>query len=236
MIELYHVYKRYQEQADTLIDLNLRLEKGEFVFLTGPSGAGKSTLLRLLFKAEEPSSGQILINGTNLGNLRPSSVPYLRRNIGVVFQDFKLIPYATVFENIALSLEVVGTPKTQIHAKVLNILKAVGLHHKAWQKPPTLSGGEQQRIAIARAIVTDPVILLADEPTGNLDPEMALEIMELLRGFSQRGATIVVATHDKELLKRYPYRVLHLDRGRLTDQKYPAGGNEALLRPMGGLR
>ena len=217
VIELYHIYKSYQKGADILVDLNLRIGKGEFVFLTGPSGAGKSTLLRLLFKAEEPTSGQILINGTNLGRLRQSSVPYLRRNIGVVFQDFKLIPQRTIFENVALSLEVLGTPKEVLHQKVFKILRSVSLHHKAWQYPPTLSGGEQQRVAIARAIVTDPVILLADEPTGNLDPEMTKEIMDILRDFNQRGATILVATHDHNLLKTYGHRTLSLDRGRITE-------------------
>ena len=217
MIELYHVYKSYQKGADVLADLNLRIEKGEFVFLTGPSGAGKSTLLRLLFKAEEPTSGQILINSTNLGRLQSSSVPYLRRNIGIVFQDFKLIPQRTIFENVALSLEVLGTPREVVEQKVFHMLRSVGLHHKAWQHPPTLSGGEQQRVAIARAIVTDPVILLADEPTGNLDPEMTAEVMDLLRDFNQRGATILVATHDSQLLERYGYRTLSLERGRLTE-------------------
>lgn len=219
MIELYHVYKSYQRGADILVDLNLRIDKGEFVFLTGPSGAGKSTLLRLLFKAEEPSSGQILINGTNLARIRRASMPYLRRNIGVVFQDFKLIPYRNVFENVALSLEVLGTPTQTIHERVFGILKGVGLHHKAWQLPPTLSGGEQQRVAIARAIVTDPVILLADEPTGNLDDEMTVEVMELLREFNRRGATILVATHDRSLLATYGHRVMHLERGRLVEEE-----------------
>lgn len=221
MIELFHVYKRYPGGADTLVDVNLNIPKGSFVFLTGPSGAGKTTLLRLLFKAEEPSSGQILINGNNLGRLTPSSVPYLRRNIGVVFQDFRLIPYRNVFENVALSLEVLGTPPDVIRRRVDDILRKVSLHHKAWQLPPTLSGGEQQRVALARSIVTDPVILLADEPTGNLDPEMTLEIMELLKDFNRRGATILVATHDRSLIKRLGYRTLNLERGRLREEGSP---------------
>ena len=221
MIELFHVYKRYPGGADTLVDVNLNIPKGSFVFLTGPSGAGKTTLLRLLFKAEEPTSGQILINGTNLGRLTPSSVPYLRRNIGVVFQDFRLIPYRNVFENVALSLEVLGTPPDVIRRRVDDILRKVGLHHKAWQLPPTLSGGEQQRVALARSIVTDPVILLADEPTGNLDPAMTLEIMELLKDFNRRGATILVATHDRSLIKRLGYRTLNLERGRLREEGSP---------------
>ena len=228
MIELYHVYKRYGQGHEVLIDLNLHVDKGEFVFLTGPSGAGKSTLLRLLFKAEEPTSGQIIIRGIekmwNLGNLSPWSVPYLRRNIGVVFQDFKLIPYSTVFDNVALSLEVLGLPPEEIRQKVFEMLRKVGLQHKAWQLPPTLSGGEQQRVAIARAIVSEPVILLCDEPTGNLDPGMSKEVMDLLDDFNRRGATIIVATHDLLMVERFARRTVHLAGGRVSDGIRPYGG------------
>lgn len=223
MIELYHVYKSYQKGQETLHDVNLHIDKGEFVFLTGPSGAGKTTLLRLLFKAEEPTSGQILINRTNLSRLSPFSVPYLRRNIGVVFQDFKLIPNRTIFENVAVSLEVLGLPRKDVEQRVFQILRDVGLQHKAWQHPRSLSGGEQQRAALARAIVGDPTILLADEPTGNLDPEMSQEIMDMLLAFNQRGATIVVATHDFSLMSRYHFRVLALERGRVREVSRTSG-------------
>ncbi|MFM7202317.1 MAG: cell division ATP-binding protein FtsE [Myxococcota bacterium] len=215
MIELFHVYKSYQEGFDTLADINLFIGKGEFVFLTGASGAGKTTLLRLINCTEKATSGQVLIRRKNLAKLEPASIPYIRREVGVVFQDFKLIPRRSVFDNVALPLEVMGEAPTLIKQKVMEVLKSVGLIHKATQLPMTMSGGEQQRVAIARAIVNSPYILLADEPTGNLDPGMTEDIFRLLMDINARGTTVLVATHDKTILERYHFRTLTLERGRI---------------------
>ena len=217
MIELFGVSKAYAGQAPALADVSLSVRKGEFVFLTGPSGAGKTTLLRLLFAAERPTSGQILVNGRNLTRLPAREIPYLRREIGVVFQDFKLLPTRTVFDNVALPLEVAGAPVKEIRRKVALVLRAVSLSHRMFARPPALSGGEQQRVAIARAIVNDPVVLLADEPTGNLDPDLSLEIMGLLFDIHARGTTVIVATHDRTLINRFHHRVITLDHGRLVE-------------------
>jgi cell division transport system ATP-binding protein len=214
LIQFFHVYKQYRDQP-ALIDVNLDVDKGEFVFLTGPSGAGKTTLLKLIFCAERTQRGQILVNGRNIARIRDSAVPYLRRNIGVVFQDFKLLTAASVFENVALTLQVLGRSNKEIRRKVLDMLEAVGLEHKAESSPQRLSGGEQQRVAIARALVNDPAILLADEPTGNLDHDMTLEIMNLLADVNARGTTVLVATHDQGLLERYQKRTLILKEGRV---------------------
>jgi cell division transport system ATP-binding protein len=195
LIELYHVIKKYPgTEAPALDDLNLKIDKGEFCLLTGPSGAGKTTLLRMLFLAERATRGQVLINGRNVARIRPSQVPYLRRNIGVVFQDFKLLQSASVGENVSLALEVQGRNPVHVREKAFDLLKQVGLAHKVDSKIEQLSGGEQQRVAIARALVTDPAILLCDEPTGNLDPERSKDIMELLVRANARGTTILVAT------------------------------------------
>jgi cell division transport system ATP-binding protein len=215
VIQLFHVYKSYAADVQALVDVSLEIDKGEFVFLTGPSGAGKSTLLRLIFCAERPTRGQLLVGGRNVARLAASAVPYLRRNVGVVFQDFKLLPRRTVEENVAVALEVVGAPRRVVRQKTWAILKQVGLAHKLHQYPPRLSGGEQQRVAIARALVNEPQILLADEPTGNLDAERSREIMELLEAASSRGTTIIVATHDQRLLER-DKRVIGLQNGRLA--------------------
>ncbi len=218
MIQAFHVTKIYERgDRPALHDVNLTVEKGEFVFLTGPSGAGKSTLLKLLFCAEKPSRGQILVNGNNVATLKPRQIPALRRRLGVVFQDFKLIPNRTVAENVAYALHVVGLPEAEIRTRVYEILKGVGLFHKAHVLPPKLSGGEQQRVAIARALVNDPVLLLADEPTGNLDAEITREIMTLLEQANARGTTVLVASHDQQLLERYKKRIVHLKNGTITD-------------------
>jgi cell division transport system ATP-binding protein len=201
--------------------VSLEVEKGEFVFLTGPSGAGKTTLLKLIFCAERTQRGQILVNGRNIARIRDSAVPYLRRNIGVVFQDFKLLPAASVFENVALTLQVLGRSSKEIRHKVMGMLEAVGLEHKAESSPQRLSGGEQQRVAIARALVNDPAILLADEPTGNLDHERTLQIINLLSDFNARGTTVLVATHDQGLLERYQKRTLTLHEGRVLETVGP---------------
>lgn len=216
MLELYHVSKVYERAgAPALDDINLRVDKGEFVFLTGPSGAGKSTLLRLLFLAERCTRGQVFINGKNVAQLAPWQVPAMRRQVGVVFQDFKLIEGRTAAENVALTLEVQGLPAGVIRPRVFEALRRVGLGHKRASLVRHLSGGEQQRVAIARAIVSDPPLLLADEPTGNLDPERSVDIMNLLTDTSARGTTVLVATHDPALLERYRRRVIALSGGRL---------------------
>jgi len=216
MIEMYHVYMAYQKEANALEDINLKIEKGDFVLLTGPSGAGKSTLLKLITCQEQATRGQILVNGRNIARIRQSSIPYLRRNTGIVFQDFKLLNRKTIMENVALPLEIIGKKKKEIKHKAWNILKMVGLQHKTGSFPLQLSGGEQQRVAIARALVNDPAILLADEPTGNLDPENAGYIMELIRKANAKGTTIMLATHDKELLQKYHYRIITLEKGKIV--------------------
>jgi len=224
LVRLYHVSKSYLAGTWALHDITLEIGKGEFVFLTGPSGAGKTSLLRLIFAAERPSDGQILILGRNVGRARESAIPPLRRRIGVVFQDFKLLPRRTVEENVKLALDVVGTPAREARARTFAILKQVGLQHRRHHHPLSLSGGEQQRIAIARALVNEPELLLADEPTGNLDPEMALEILELISGAAARGTTVLVATHDQTILRRYRRRTLRLEGGRLVEDT-PAPGS-----------
>ena len=216
MIQMFHVEKAYPGDPPVLHDINLAVEKGEFIFLTGPSGAGKTTLLKLIFCGEKATKGQILVNGRNIARIRDSAIPYLRRNIGVVFQDFKLLPTRTVAENVSFTLDVLGLPRAQTRRRVLTMLKMVGLEHKADAYPQKLSGGEQQRVSIARALVNDPAILLADEPTGNLDPVLTLSIMDLLRDMNARGTTVLVATHDRSLLERYRRRTIALERGRIV--------------------
>ena len=216
MIQLFHVKKSYPGDAPVLDDITLRIEKGEFVWLTGPSGAGKSTLLKLLFCADQPTSGQILVGGRNVGRLTQSGVPFLRRNIGVVFQDFKLLENRTVVENVGYAREVLGASDGEIRERALRRLEQVGLKHKATSLPLRLSGGEQQRVAIARALVNEPTILLADEPTGNLDPGLTDSILQLLFDANARGTTVIVATHDRGLLSRYHKRTIALDKGKLV--------------------
>jgi cell division transport system ATP-binding protein len=216
LVQLFHVYKQYAGEAPALSDVTLEVAKGEFVFLTGPSGAGKSTLLKLIFCAEPATSGQLLVFGRNVAKIRPSQVPALRRSIGVVFQDFKLLPRRTVFENVAFPLEVRGLAARDVERKVTATLRSVGLELKAGKFPLSLSGGEQQRVAVARALVGDPALLLADEPTGNLDPDKTVEVMDLVQSASARGTTVVVATHDRSLLERYQRRVVALDGGRVA--------------------
>jgi len=215
MIQLFHLFKKYGPHI-ALDDVNLRITKGEFVFVTGPSGAGKTTLLRLIFGAEKPERGYILINSINLTRISRSKMDLLRRKIGFVFQDFKLLPRRTVFENVAIALEVTGEPTRWIKKRTRQTLELVGLEDKEKVYPLLLSGGEQQRVAIARAIVKGPVILLADEPTGNLDPDLTREIMALFRSIHQKGTTVVIATHSRDLLEDVPYRTILLQQGRLS--------------------
>lgn len=215
MIRLYHVAKSYGDR-DALRDVTLQVDKGEFAYVTGPSGAGKTTLLRLLYGAERPSSGKVLINGVDVSTLSVDRLPQLRRNLGVVFQDFKLLPRRTVFDNVGIALEVVGAPAEQIRRRVPAVLNIVGLKGREDSLAAELSGGEQQRVAIARAIVNDPALLLADEPTGNLDGAMAVEVLEILQAVNLRGTTVLVATHDVGLMDRFPARTLRIVDGRLA--------------------
>ena len=217
MIETHNLSKLYSRGLYALRDLTLTVEKGEFVFLTGPSGAGKSTFLRLLLMQERPSEGEIFVNGHNLASLSRRETQEYRRGIGFVFQDFKLIPTRTVIENITFVPESLGMPVAQQRRKAFQVLKWVGLQHRMNAYPRDLSGGEQQRIAIARALVNDPYLVLADEPTGNLDPDLSLEIMNLLREVNAGGTTVVVATHDRELIRLVGRRTITLDGGRVVE-------------------
>jgi cell division ATP-binding protein FtsE len=217
VIETHHLSKLYSRGLYALQDLSLIVDKGEFVFLTGPSGAGKSTLLRLLLVQEQPTDGELFVNGHDLTTLSRGDVQEYRRGIGFIFQDFKLIPTRTVFENVAFVLEVLGVPSGQQRRKAFQVLKWVGLQHRINAYPRDLSGGEQQRIAIARALVNDPALVLADEPTGNLDPDLSLEIMNLLREVNAGGTTVVVATHDRELIRLVGRRTITLDQGRVVE-------------------
>ena len=217
MIETHHLSKLYSRGLYALQDLSLSIDKGEFVFLTGPSGAGKSTFLRLLLMQDRPSEGEIFVNGYNLATLKPAEIQEYRRGVGFVFQDFKLIPSRTVLENISFVPEVLGVPAAQQRRRAFQVLKWVGLQHRMSAYPRDLSGGEQQRVAIARALVNDPALLLADEPTGNLDPDLSLEIMNLLREVNAGGTTVLVATHDRELIRLVGRRTLTLDQGRIVE-------------------
>ena len=217
MIETHHLSKFYSRGLYALHDLSLTVNKGEFVFLTGPSGAGKSTLLRLLLVQERPTEGELFVNGHDLTSLSRSDVQEYRRGVGFIFQDFKLIPTRTVFENVAFVLEVLGVPAAQQRRRAFQVLKWVGLQHRINAYPHDLSGGEQQRIAIARALVNDPALVLADEPTGNLDPDLSLEIMNLLREINAGGTTVLVATHDRELIRLVGRRTITLDQGRVVE-------------------
>lgn len=214
MIRFYKVSKRFGE-VDALRDLSFQVGKGEFVYITGPSGAGKSTMLKMIYGAVRASHGKILVNNTDITRLGRRGLPQLRRNMGIVFQDFKLIPNRTVGENVGLALEVIGTGRESIRRRVEAVLSIVGLRGRGAELPHTLSGGEQQRVAVARAIVNDPSLLLADEPTGNLDGAMAIEVMEILQAINLRGTTVLVATHDSGLMHRFPYRTLRFRAGRL---------------------
>ena len=214
IIRMFHVHYNYGPKK-ALIDITLDIAKNEFVFISGPSGAGKTTLLKLFYLGEVVSEGQILIDGINLARMSRKRIPLLRRKFGIIFQDYKLIPTKSVFDNVSLVLEAAGTRKRTINKKVRSVLRLVGMEDRINSYPPSLSGGEQQRIAVARAIVGDPQIILADEPTGSLDDESAEIILDLLRGVHIRGATVIIATHDKALMRRTGGHILHLQQGRL---------------------
>lgn len=227
MIEMYGVTKIYPGGQVALKDISLKILKGEFVFIVGPSGAGKSTLIKLLFREEVPTRGQIFFGGKNITRLRPKEIPYLRRRIGIVFQDFRLLPEKTVYENIAFAMEVVEAPGRDIRKRVPYVLERVGLAHKAKAKPSELSGGEQQRVALARALVNNPDVLVADEPTGNLDPDTSRDIMNLLDDINKRGTTLVVASHARELVDSMKKRVIQLEKGSLVrDEERGVYSNE----------
>jgi len=217
VIEANRLSKIYSRGVYALRELSLRVDKGEFVFLTGPSGAGKSTLLRLLLRQDVATEGELLVGGRNLATLTPHQTQTYRRSLGFIFQDFKLLPGSTVLENVAFVPRVLGMPLAQQQRRTFQVLKWVGLQHRMSAYPMELSGGEQQRIAIARALVNDPLIILADEPTGNLDPDLSLEIMNLFREINARGTTVIVATHDRELIRRVGRRTLTLDHGRVVE-------------------
>jgi cell division transport system ATP-binding protein len=217
VIETYHLSKLYNRGVYALRDLSLTIDKGEFLFLTGPSGAGKSTFLRLLLREDLPSEGELNVAGRSLKEMSAAQVQSYRRTVGFVFQDFRLIPRFTVFQNVSFVMRVLGVAAAVQQRKTFQVLKWVGLQHRMNALPEELSGGEQQRIAIARALVNDPQLILADEPTGNLDPDLSLEIMNLFREINARGTTVVVATHDRELIRRVGRRSVTLDHGRVVE-------------------
>lgn len=219
MIELYHVWKQYQKNQWALSDISLQVRKGDFWFITGPSGSGKTTLLKVIFREVLPTQGQIVINGVNILKIPSHKICRLRRTMGIVFQDFRLLFHKKVFDNVAVALQVLGTPTKEIRRCVFNALRLVNLHHKMWEYPSRLSYGEQQRVAIARAVVNSPEIILADEPTGNLDPELAFEIISVFREINRQGATVIICSHDRELIRRFGDKILFLQKGKLTGKE-----------------
>lgn len=219
MIRFYQVSKYYHPKVPALDNITCSIRRGEFVFVTGASGAGKTTFLKLLYGAERADRGRVVVIGRPMGELRPRQLPELRRRIGVVYQDFKLIPYKNIFQNIALPLRINGMAEREVKQRVWSVLKQVGLTTKVETLPPMLSGGEQQRVAMARALVAEPTILLADEPTGNLDPTLTMTIMGLLKEAHRRGATVVVATHDDSIIERMPERTLMLEWGKIVGEE-----------------
>ena len=216
LIRIKNVKKTYKTGTTAIYDMDLNIAKGEFVFIIGSTGCGKSTLIKMLYREEKPTSGKILVGGLDVGKIRNRKVYKLRRKIGVVFQDYHLLTTSTAYENVAFALEVLGAPKDEIHSKVMKVLDLVGLKSKAKQYPTHLSGGEQQRVAIARAIVNGPKILICDEPTGNLDPKTSLEIMEVLKAINELGTTIIMVTHDIDIVNKLKYRTVLLDSGRIV--------------------
>ncbi|WP_211749564.1 cell division ATP-binding protein FtsE [Paenibacillus sp. Marseille-Q4541] len=216
MIELQDVWKTYPNGAHALQGVSVKIDRNEFVYIVGPSGAGKSTFMKLIYREEVPTKGQISVNGFNIGKLKHRKIPYVRRNIGVVFQDFRLLPKMTAFENVAFAMEVIEAPKKHIKKRVMEVLDLVGLKEKADREPAQLSGGEQQRIAIARAIVNNPSVIIADEPTGNLDPETSWGIMQLLDEINFRGTTIVMATHNRDIVNKMRKRVIAIEQGHIV--------------------
>ncbi|UQD53377.1 cell division ATP-binding protein FtsE [Bacillus methanolicus] len=216
MIQMQDVHKKYPNGVTAVNGIDVKIEQGEFVYVVGPSGAGKSTFIKMIYREEKPTKGAILINGVDLSRLKDKKVPLLRRNIGVVFQDFKLLPKLTVYENVAFALEVIEEQPALIKRKVMETLELVGLKHKARMLPTELSGGEQQRVSIARSIVNSPKVVLADEPTGNLDPDTSWEIMSIFEEINARGTTVVMATHNKDIVNTMKHRVIAIENGRIV--------------------
>ena len=227
MLIMSDVSKVYPGGSMALQDVNVHIEPGEFVFVVGPSGAGKSTFIKMLFREVLPTTGSIFVNGVDILSLTPKEIPFLRRQLGIIFQDYRLLPDRTVFENVAFAMQVIEAPHRKIKRQVMNVLDLVGLRHRANAYPNELSGGEQQRIAIARAIVNDPVFVIADEPTGNLDPETSWDIMAIFKEINATGTTIVMATHDKEVVDAMGKRVIAIEKGRIVrDEKEGVYGYE----------
>ncbi len=216
MLEMIDISKIYPGGSVALQDINVRIEQGEFVFIVGPSGAGKSTFFKMLFREVLPSSGKVIVNGHDLVKMTDKEIPYFRRQLGIVFQDYRLLPDRTVYDNVAFAMQVIETPYRKIKRRVNDVLDLVGLRKRAHAYPTELSGGEQQRIAIARAIVNDPILLIADEPTGNLDPETSWEIMDIFREVNKSGTTIVMATHDREIVDEMEKRVIAIEHGHIV--------------------
>lgn len=228
MIDLSHVSLKYDRQTSALDDVNLHVDKGEFVFIVGASGAGKSSIIKLLLREKTPTSGIVSVGGVNVGRLKQRQIPDYRRKLGVVFQDFRLIPNMTVYENVAFSLRVTDTAVKVIRNRVPYILNLMGLEKKAKRFPHEISGGEQQRVALARALVNDPPIIIADEPTGNIDPELSYEIVELLEGINQCGTTILMVTHEHEMVRRFGGRIVTIDKGTVArDERLRKDGDPA---------
>ncbi|MGZ4134476.1 MAG: cell division ATP-binding protein FtsE [Tumebacillaceae bacterium] len=227
MIEMHDVWKTYPNGSVALQGITVRIDKGEFVYVVGPSGAGKSTFIKLMYREERPSKGSIFVNGFNIERLKERKIPLLRRQIGVVFQDFKLLPRLTVKENVAFALEVIEAPQKKIRQRVAEVLELVGLTEKAESFPDELSGGQQQRVSVARALINNPTVIIADEPTGNLDPETSWDIMQLFEEINRRGTTIVMATHNKEIVNTLKKRVLAVEGGLIVrDEKRGVYGYE----------
>lgn len=219
MIELFHVWKQYQKPHWALSDVSLEIRTGEFCFITGPSGSGKTTLLKIIFRELIPTEGQILVDGVNILKIPDHKIYRLRRTMGIVFQDFRLLFHQSVFHNVAMPLQVIGLAPKEIRRRVFNALRQVNLHHKMWDFPQRLSYGEQQRVAIARAIVNNPSMLLADEPTGNLDPELAFEIMSIFKEINQQGATVIIGSHDRELIRHFGDKIFFLQKGKIIGKE-----------------
>ncbi len=227
MLMMNNVSKVYPGGSVALQDINVHIEPGEFVFVVGPSGAGKSTFIKMLFREVLPTTGSIFVNGVDIMSLTPKEIPFMRRQLGIIFQDYRLLPDRTVFENVAFAMQVIEAPHRKIKRQVLNVLDLVGLRHRANAYPNELSGGEQQRIAIARAIVNDPLLVIADEPTGNLDPETSWDIMEIFKEINATGTTIVMATHDKDVVDAMGKRVIAIEHGHIVrDEKEGVYGYE----------
>ncbi|WP_425058456.1 Cell division ATP-binding protein FtsE [Sporomusa carbonis] len=216
MIYMSEVSKVYSNGSVALADVTVEIGKGDFVFVVGPSGAGKSTFIKLIFREELPTSGRLVVNGRNVVDMAPGEVPYLRRGLGIVFQDYRLLPNKTVYENVAFAMQVIEAPRREMQKRVHNALDLVGLRHKVRTYPSELSGGEQQRVAIARAIVNSPVVVIADEPTGNLDPDTSWEIMKVFDTINKAGTTIIMATHDKTVVDAMKKRVIAIEKGRIV--------------------